>query len=241
MHPTGKESDGHGAAEDGQRRPRAASAPLGGPRASEELQQVGAERKHAARAGPTEPGAPWPRNNNTHTRHQSAPPPMAPPPVPFTPALSSVAGSPPATLGDDDDDDDEDGLGALPAAFAEAQGDSEWPSTPAAVEQLEATQQSLAAERQRNEKLRAALGVFEQLTAQEVLRQAERKQMATRSLAAARRWLASLVRTRSPPPRRLDYHLAAPPATRLRARATHSQLRAPDHLKPAPDHSGRQL
>ena len=167
---------------------------------------------------------------------------MAPPPVPFTPALSSVAGSPPATLGDDDDDD-EDGLGALPAAFAEAQGDSEWPSTPAAaaVAQLEATQQSLAAERQRNEKLRAALGVFEQLTAQEVLRQAERKQMATRSLAAARRWLASLVRTRSPPPRRLDYHLAARPATRLRARATHSQLRAPDHLKPAPDHSGRQL
>ena len=53
----------------------------------------------------------------------------------------------------------------------------------------------MAQEQGRNEQLRAALGAFEQLTAQEMARQAERKQMAAGSLAAARRWLASLVRT----------------------------------------------
>jgi hypothetical protein len=60
--------------------------------------------------------------------------------------------------------------------------------------QLEEVKRQLALERERNEKLRTALGVFEQLTAQELARQAARKKVAARSLAAARRWLASLVR-----------------------------------------------
>ncbi len=64
--------------------------------------------------------------------------------------------------------------------------------------QLEEVKRQLALERERNEKLRTALGVFEQLTAQELARQAERKQAAARSLAAARRWLASLVRHSAP-------------------------------------------
>lgn len=101
---------------------------------------------------------------------------------------------------------------------------------------LEQMEHSLAQERHRNGQLRAALGVFERLTAQELRRQAEGKRMAAHSVAAARRWLSSLVRGAAPPAR-----ASVPPLTAPHARSQPDDGRLAegrgDEGRPAPGHA----
>ena len=81
----------------------------------------------------------------------------------------------------------------MPAAFTDALADA--PSsvaTAADPAELAAVRRALAEERDKTTRLRTTLGVFEKLMADEVRRQAERRDAATRSLAVARQWLDSL-------------------------------------------------